>query len=563
MAAVDAGKGGGFNHTSDLKVMKFDEAMASKDKKEWIKAVDRELASFDKHNVYKPVKRKDVPKDAKNVSTTWAMKKKASGKYRARCNMRGFEQRDGEHYDSHSISALVTNDVTIRLTFIIMMMALWWGYLIDVNGAFLNGQFQNGEVIYSEIPQGFHHKYNPKHWLWLLLKTCYGLKQASYEFWRQLLEAMKNLLFKRSNADPCLYTKWTDHGLNIWISWVDDLIAIGPKDDIVKNKEQFKNHFECEDVGWLDEYVGCKIDIDRNKRKLKYTQPVLIQSLHDEFDLPEKEYHTPAEPGQVLSQSDEGDILNSKVQTLYRSGVGKLIHLMRWSRPEIYNAVRELTMHLGKCNEVHLKAMKRTMRYCTTTPKRGWQILPKRIWDGIDKDFLFEMIGLPDASFAKCKRTRRSVTGINVLFEGVVLVAKSGMQKIVALSTAEAEVIAIVMCVQEMMYVDKVVTSMGLKVKKPMLVKCDNKGAVDLVNGWAVGGSTKHIDIRLAFLRKLKKSKVICVEWIASGKNTSDLHTKNLDQATFDKHTKVHVGEDEYFAVVDVVDSEARRSVRE
>ena len=32
---------------------------------------------------------------------------------------------------------------------------------------------------------------------------------------------------------------------------------------------------------------------------------------------------------------------------------------------------------------------------------------------------------------------------------------------------------------------------------------------------------------------------------------------------TFEKHTKVHVGEDEYFAVVDVVDSEARRSVRE
>ena len=75
------------------------------------------------------------------------------------------------------------------------------------------------------------------------------------------------------------------------------------------------------------------------------------------------------------------------------------------------------------------------------------------------------MIGLPDASFAKCKRTRRSVTGINVLLEGVVLVAKSGMQKIVALSTAEAEVIAMVMCIQEMMYIDKVVTLMGLKVK--------------------------------------------------------------------------------------------------
>ena len=104
-----------------------------------MQTVDRELVPFEKHGVYKPVKRKEVPKDAKIVSTTWAMKKKANGKYRARCSMRGFEQRDGEHYDSHLISAPVTNDVTIRLTFIIMMMALWWGYLIDINGAFLNG----------------------------------------------------------------------------------------------------------------------------------------------------------------------------------------------------------------------------------------------------------------------------------------------------------------------------------------------------------------------------------------------------------------------------------------
>ena len=76
------------------------------------------------------------------------------------------------------------------------------------------------------------------------------------------------------------------------------------------------------------------------------------------------------------------------------------------------------------------------------------------------------------------------MTGNVVLFEGVVLLEKLKMQKIVCLSTAEAEVISMVMCVQEMMYVDKVVTSMGLKIKKPMIVSRDNKGAVDLVNGW-------------------------------------------------------------------------------
>ena len=72
--------------------------------------------------MYKLVKREDVPKNAKVVSTTWAMKKKSNGRYRARCNMRGFEQRDSEHFDSHNISSPVTNDVTIRLMFILMMI---------------------------------------------------------------------------------------------------------------------------------------------------------------------------------------------------------------------------------------------------------------------------------------------------------------------------------------------------------------------------------------------------------------------------------------------------------
>ena len=90
---------------------------------------------------------------------------------------------------------------------------------------------------------------------------------------------------------------------------MDDLIAFGPKEDVLRNKEEFKKHFEVDDVGWMDEYVGCKVDVDRQNTTMKITQPVLLQSFHDEFQLPEKTYDTPAEPGQVLNASDESDIL--------------------------------------------------------------------------------------------------------------------------------------------------------------------------------------------------------------------------------------------------------------
>ena len=110
------------------------------------------------------------------------------------------------------------------------------------------------------------------------------------------------------------------------------------------------------------------------------------------------------------------------------------------------------------------------------------------------------------------------------------------MQKIVALSTTEAEIIALVQCIQEMIYVMKLIESIGLKVKKPMIVQSDNKGAVDLINGWSVGGGTKHMDVRIMFLRELKESLMIRVEWISTSENESDIYTKNVDNQTFKKH---------------------------
>ena len=118
------------------------------DKAEWAKAVLDELKRYRKRKVYKAVKLSDVPKGAKLLTTTWAMKKKSNGVYRARLNMRGYEQVDGDHYDSASISSPVTNDVSIRVMLALMLMAGHKAYIVDVQGALLHGEFDNGEVLY-------------------------------------------------------------------------------------------------------------------------------------------------------------------------------------------------------------------------------------------------------------------------------------------------------------------------------------------------------------------------------------------------------------------------------
>ena len=93
LAFVGAGLGGGFTNTNELRVMKYDEAMAGPDRDKWIEAVKDEYENLRHYKVFEPVSKDDLPKDAKILTSTWAMKKKeASGRYRARLNARGFER---------------------------------------------------------------------------------------------------------------------------------------------------------------------------------------------------------------------------------------------------------------------------------------------------------------------------------------------------------------------------------------------------------------------------------------------------------------------------------------
>ena len=254
-------------------------------------------------------------------------------------------------------------------------------------------------------------------------------------FWKQLLLCMKSMKMERSTADPCLYFKWTDLGLVVLISWIDDNLIVGSEEAVTQVKKDLMDRFDCEDCGDLDEYVGCKITRLGNDA-LKFTQPVLLQSYNDEFDLPSGKYSTPAVAGSVLTKCEEADALNAEEQTKYRSGVGKLMHAMQYSRPETYQGVRDLARHMSQASEKHVMAMLRVMKYCVDRPNRGLILRPDTKWDG-SRDFQFTISGMSDSDYAKCPNTRRSVTGSRVVLNGMPVMFKSATQKHVALSVTE------------------------------------------------------------------------------------------------------------------------------
>ncbi len=92
--------------------------------------------------------------------------------------------------------------------------------------------------------------------------------------------------------------------------------------------------------------------------------------------------------------------------------------------------------------------------------------------------------------YMKDTQTRCSVSGYVVCLVDAPTMHSSATQKMVALSSCKAELNAAVICVQDMMYQRSTLELIGLKVKLPMILEMDNKGAVDLVNSFSVGGHT-------------------------------------------------------------------------
>lgn len=100
----------------------------------------------------------------------------------------------------------------------------------------------------------------------------------------------------------------------------------------------------------------------------------------------------------------------------------------------------------------------------------------------------------------------------------------------------ESELLAAVTCAQDMIFMMRIIESVGLKVKLPMILELDNQGAVDLVNNWSIGGRTCHVKVTMYYLRELKEQGLLRIQHIPGMENDADMHTKNLGGPDSNRH---------------------------
>jgi hypothetical protein len=137
---------------------------------------------------------------------------------------------------------------------------------------------------------------------------------------------------------------------------------MGTRDNVINTKTKLMEYFECDDIGFSNEYVGCKIEL--NNGKVKFTQPVLLRSFVDEFSARDKGYQTPAASRQTLQPGNKEDEVRTREMRKCQTRVGKLLYLSQWSMPDIINTVGELS-HFTTW--AHMESMNRVMDYCVGT----------------------------------------------------------------------------------------------------------------------------------------------------------------------------------------------------
>jgi hypothetical protein len=229
--------------------------------------------------------------------------------------------------------------------------------------------------------------------------------------------------------------------------------------------------------------------------------------------------------------------MSEENQRQYRKGVGMLLYLVKHSRPDLSNAVRELSKVMDGATEHHLQLMYKAVKFVLDTHDRGIMVKP---------DINSGVMAYVDSDFAGDKGNRRSITGYLVHMFGVPIAWKSRQQGGVTLSSSEAEYYAISEVAKELKFLSMIMEFLEINTDEPMKVRVDNIGAIHMVNTATSGSRTKHIDTRIHFVKDLThgEEKIMDVEFVRSADNLSDTFTKNTTKDTFWKLTSKYMMDD-------------------
>jgi hypothetical protein len=316
---------------------------------------------------------------------------------------------------------------------------------------------------------------------------------------------------------------------------------VGPTKDALENFIQRLRDigFSLTHDGSLAEYLGVTITRDKSNGTFELTQTGLINKILETMGMQNcNGTYTPAE---ITPLAKHDDLPLATPKWNYPSVVGMLLYLSNNSRPDIAFAVHQCARYTHAPRDPHVKAIIRIVRYLQQTKTRGLVLKPKRhlcVDCYVDSDFCGRWKVEPPTDPASV----RSRSGYIITLAGCPLLWTSKLQTEIALSTMQAEFVALSLSVRELLPIKYLVNEIATRTGHKHLIDVrthstffeDNNGALTLANAPYDTPHSKFYALKYHHFHEQVANGTIKIVRIDSKDQVADGLTKGLPQDKFE-----------------------------
>ena len=548
----------------------------------WQKAETTQLDLYNKQNMFQtPVPR---PKNANILNLLWAYKIKDDGTFKARCVCNGNPRRKGTVTLDHTYAACLEQPGAR----IFWALAAVEGLIVigaDASNAFAEAPAPKAP-LFVEIDEQYREWWQqqgkqpiPRGHVLPVNHALQGHPESP-RLWSKLIDGIirNHVGLKPTTHEPCLYSGEIEGEKVYLLRQVDDF-AVASSNIATSNKViekiSIKLSVPMHNLGILKRFNG--VDMHQGQDYIKLSNETYINKVLSNYKWLEKEHKPNKFPLPMKDDSaymarldtEKGPDVNSDKKKFivleehmgfkYRRVFGELLFCMVTCRPDISFPVIKLAKYSNAPAEIHYTALKHVLRYLRATIDHGihyWRHntshqkhlpqLPLPTLYHIANEELnqlqHELLGFMDADWAQDVASRKSITGITMMFGGATIYYKTRYQSTVAQSSTESEFMSACDAGKISLYLRSILDELQISQEKATILYEDNKGALLMANAQMPTRRTRHMEIKYFSLQDWIEEDLLLLHAIESSKNIADMFTKQLGRNLFHKHNDTVMG---------------------
>uniref|UniRef100_A0A1B6FTN5 Reverse transcriptase Ty1/copia-type domain-containing protein n=1 Tax=Cuerna arida TaxID=1464854 RepID=A0A1B6FTN5_9HEMI len=339
---------------------------------------------------------------------------------------------------------------------------------------------------------------------------------------------MERESFNRSQNDTCLYYRFSNGRKLYLLIYVDDLIIVGSDlEEVISFKSKLSQYFKMKDVRPVSTYLGIKVEHNLSSGVTTLNQTDYLKQVLERFGMTNcKSVSTPMDANfrTNLKNVVTGD---KGLERKCRSLIGCLMYAMLGSRPDLCYPISFLSRFQDRVSEELWSALKRILRYIKGTLELN---LVYR------KGGNLQLEGFVDADWAGDAEARHSTSGYLFRIGSATVSWSSKRQTTVALSSTEAEYVALSFSVTEACFIRKILKDLRITqpVGCPTTIFEDNQSAIQIANS-EENKRLKHVAVRFHYVKEKLKDGTVMLQYISTQDQLADILTKPLGRLSFQK----------------------------